>query len=135
MHDGKKSQCGNNGCIIIITYKKHDRIRRLGGKPPPPKDPQAQKRILRDSFHWQHKYVISLYVPSGYAAVHLYMSFICTVKTKLSTCRLVDLSTCGPMRWGKCSLLMVISVRICRLTVTYQTSLLAKRWLLYCPQQ
>ena len=28
---------------------------------------------------------------------HLYMSFICTAKIKLSTCRPVDLSTCRPV--------------------------------------
>ena len=40
--------------------------------------------------------MISLQVSSGYAAVHLYMSFICTGKIDLSTCRPVDLSTCRP---------------------------------------
>ena len=50
------------------------------------------------------------------------MSFICIAKTELSTCQHVDLSTCRPMRWG----LMVISVCICRSTVTYQKSLLAR---------
>ena len=35
---GKKSLCGRYSCqyIIIIIYLKHDRIRRVGGKPPRP---------------------------------------------------------------------------------------------------
>ena len=33
---GKKSLCGRYSCqyIIIIIYPNHDRIRRVGGKPP-----------------------------------------------------------------------------------------------------
>ena len=53
--------------------------------------------------------MISLEVSSGYAAVHLYISFICTAKTELSTCR--------PMRLGVGSSLMVIIVPICMSTV------------------
>ena len=85
MHDGEKSQCGSYCCIyiIIISYRKHYRIRRLGTSLP---DPQAKNPP--DSFVWKQKHVISFYVSSGHAAVHQNMSYIHTPKTEF-----VDLST------------------------------------------
>ena len=63
----------------------------MTGVHPPP---QAKESVLNDSFVWQHKHVISLYVSAGHARVHSFMSYIYTPKTVLSTCRPVVLSTC-----------------------------------------